>query len=100
MSYEERIKQLKSKYPSIPQEYFDVLSNIQDMTSKRLHEGKWKAWNQKEFKYLVETSKEILTEMYVKPKEQTSVLQRILALNPLAAESGSDDVQEEKPRKE
>lgn len=82
IGYEERVKTLKIKYPTIPPEYFDALSNIQGMTSEQLHEGDWKPWTQDQFRFLVETAKEVLTEMYVRPQEKASVLQKILALQP------------------
>jgi hypothetical protein len=81
-NYEEKIKELKKKYPLVPGEYFDALSNIQDMTSKNLHEGSWKPWAQSEFDYLIEIVKEVLSEIYVKPEEKKSVLEKILLLKP------------------
>ena len=82
LDYGDRVKVLKSKHPMVPPEYFDALANIQGMTSEQLHEGDWKPWTQDEFQYLVETVKEILTEIYVRPQEKASVLQNILALKP------------------
>jgi hypothetical protein len=80
--YADRIKVLKTKYPTVPPEYFDALSNIQGMTSKQLHEGDWKPFDQKSFRFLVEISKEVLAEIYVRPQEKSSVLQKILSLKP------------------
>ena len=82
LDYGDRIKVLKSKYPLVPPEYFDALANIQGMTSEQLHEGDWKPWTQDEFHFLVETAKEVLTEVYVRPQEKVSVLQKILSLKP------------------
>lgn len=82
MGYSERIKVLKNKYPTVPSEYFDALTNIQGMTSEQLHEGGWKPWSQGEFIFLVETVKEVLTEIYVRPQEKSTVLQKILSLKP------------------
>lgn len=82
VDYGERVKVLKSKYPTVPPEYFDALANIQGMTSEQLHEGDWKPWTQDEFRFLVETVKEVLTEVYVRPQEKASVLQKILSLKP------------------
>lgn len=82
IDYGDRVKLLKNKYTVVPPEYFDALSNIQGMTSEQLHEGDWKPWNQYEFRFLVETTKEVLTEIYVRPKEKSSVLQKILGLRP------------------
>ena len=77
------MKALKKKYLLVPGEYFDALSNIQDMTSKNLHEGSWKPWDQREFDYLIEIVREVLSEVYVKPEEKKSVLAKILLLSPL-----------------
>lgn len=82
LDYGDRIKVLKSKYPMVPPEYFDALANIQGMTSEQLHEGDWKPWSSDEFRFLVETVKEVLTEVYVRPQDKASVLQKILALKP------------------
>jgi hypothetical protein len=82
VGYGDRVKVLKSKYPTVPPEYFDVLANIQGMTSEQLHEGDWKPWTQDEFRFLVESVKEVLTEVYVRPQEKASVLQKILSLKP------------------
>ena len=43
--YETRIKSLKSKFPSIDSELFDILSAIQDMTSDKIHEQSWDKWD-------------------------------------------------------
>jgi hypothetical protein len=82
MDYGDRVKVLKGKYTTVLPEYFDALANIQGMTSEQLHEGDWKPWTQEEFAFLVETVKEVLTEIYVRPKEKASVLQKILSLKP------------------
>lgn len=82
VDYGDRVKVLKSKYPTVPPEYFDALANIQGMTSEQLHEGDWKPWTQDEFRFLVEAVKEVLTEVYVRPQEKASVLQKILSLKP------------------
>jgi hypothetical protein len=82
LDYDARIKILKNKYSTVPQEYFDALANIQDMTSKQLHEGEWEPWTQEQFDFLVEVTKEVLDEIYVKPEEKSSVLRKIIALKP------------------
>jgi len=82
LDYGARIKILKSKFSAIPQEYFDALANIQDMASKQLHEGDWEPWTQEQFDFIVEVAKEVLNEIYVKPEEKSSILQKILSLRP------------------
>lgn len=92
IDYAGRVKILKSKYQTVPPEYFDALANIQGMTSEQLHEGGWKPWTQEEFRFLVETTKEVLTEIYVRPQEKSSVLQKILGLKPQKEEKEESDV--------
>ncbi|MFZ4500523.1 MAG: hypothetical protein ACOYMZ_03475 [Minisyncoccia bacterium] len=82
MDYADRVKVLKPKYPTVPPEYFDALANIQGMTSEQLHEGDWEPWTQSEFHYLVEITKEVLTEVYVRPQDKAAVLQKLLSLKP------------------
>lgn len=93
LDYGARIKVLKIKYPAVPQEYFNALANIQDMTSKQLHEGEWEAWTQEQFDFLVEITKEVLNEIYVKPEEKSSILQKLLALKPNGKKEDSEDGQ-------
>lgn len=97
VDYGERVKVLKSKYPTVPPEYFDALANIQGMTSEQLHEGDWKPWTQNEFRFLVEAVKEVLTEVYVRPQEKASVLQKILALKPQKEVKNSNGNSKEEP---
>ncbi len=80
--YQDKIKWLKTKYPYIFSEYFDALSNIQDMTSDNLHEkdGSWKPWSRGDFDYFLETAKTVLEEVYVKPEERKSMLSKIAQL--------------------
>lgn len=80
--YQDRIKWLKTKYPHIFSEYFDALTNIQDMTSDNLHEkeGSWKSWGRDDFDYFLETSKAVLEEIYVKPEERKTMLSKITQL--------------------
>ena len=85
MDYGDRVKVLKVKYTTVPPEYFDALASIQGMTSEQLHEGDWKPWTQADFRFIVEATKEVLTEIYVRPQEKAGVLQKILALKPQKA---------------
>ncbi|MCU1289080.1 MAG: hypothetical protein JWN60_1309 [Acidobacteria bacterium] len=69
-NYEERIKFLKTKFPQIEPELFDVLSHIKDMTSDKVHEQSWDKWDNKHLKLFLETLKVILHEIYVIPDER------------------------------
>ncbi|HEY0428878.1 MAG TPA: hypothetical protein VGC76_13940 [Pyrinomonadaceae bacterium] len=69
-NYEERIKFLKTKFPQIDSQLFDVLSHIKDMTSDKVHEQSWDKWDNQHLKLFLETLKVILHEIYVVPDER------------------------------
>ncbi|MGR3309415.1 MAG: hypothetical protein ACUZ77_01450 [Candidatus Brocadiales bacterium] len=68
--YKKRISALKGKFPEIDPMYFDVLSNVKDMTDDRLHEESWGAFDSSTLQKLLEVTKSILYEMYVLPEEK------------------------------
>jgi hypothetical protein len=69
-NYEDRIKFLKSKFPDIDPDLFDVLCHIKDMTSEKVHEQSRDKWDSKHLKLFIETLKVILHEIYVVPDER------------------------------
>jgi len=68
--YDDRIKALKSSHPEIDPELFDILAQIKDMTSDKIHEQSWDKWESGHLKLFLETLKTILHEMFVVPKEK------------------------------
>jgi len=78
--YESKIKFLKSKYSSIDPELFDILSQIKDMTSDKIHEQSWDKWDSHYLKLIIETLKTILHEIYVAPKIKAEGLKSIRRL--------------------
>ncbi|MDP2719970.1 MAG: hypothetical protein Q8P44_09130 [Dehalococcoidia bacterium] len=66
--YESRIKSLKKKYPGSDPMYFDTLSQIQQVTSDKIHEQSWDKWDSQKLKFIIETLKAVLYEIYVLPK--------------------------------
>jgi hypothetical protein len=68
--YEESIKALKKKFPSVAPELFDALGHIQEMTSDNVHEGSWEAWDSPKLRFIIELAKATLHEMYVVPEER------------------------------
>ncbi|HVW67058.1 MAG TPA: hypothetical protein VHA78_05015 [Candidatus Peribacteraceae bacterium] len=68
--YEDRIKALKGKYPSIDSTLFDVLAHIQNMTSDKVHEQSWEKWDSQNLTLIIETLKAVLHEIYVLPDEK------------------------------
>jgi hypothetical protein len=69
-NYSESIKKLKDKFSFVSAELFDVLGEIQELTSDVVHEGSWESWDSKHLRYLIELLKTILNEMYVMPEEK------------------------------
>lgn len=78
--YEARIKFLKSKFPSVDSDIFDILCHIKDMTSDKIHEQSWDKWDAKHLKLFLETLKIILHNIYVVPDEKKSRTQSVRAL--------------------
>lgn len=78
--YEERIKFLKKKFPSVDTELFDILCHIKDMTSDKIHEQSWDEWDAKHLTMFLQTLKAILQDIYVVPDEKKSRSQNVRAL--------------------
>ncbi len=78
--YDEQIRSLKTKYPNLDTELFDVLGHIQQMTSDKIHEQSWDKWESKFLKLIIETLKTILYEIYVTPeikKEKVNTIKKL-----------------------
>ena len=61
----------------MPDDYFDALAGIQELSSDNVHEGSWAAWDATKLGILLELTKNVLHEMYVAPEEQK---QRVAAV--------------------
>jgi len=70
--YESRIKSLKEKYSQIDPSFFDILAQIQDMTSDKIHEQSWDKWDSPYLRFIIYTLKNILEEIYVQPNIRTN----------------------------
>jgi hypothetical protein len=68
--YEDKIKSLKEKNPQSDPDLYDTLSDVQNMTSDKIHEQSWDKWDSKNLKLIIETLKTILYEIYVLPEER------------------------------
>lgn len=66
-NYEERIKSLKQKYPSVEPTHFDTLLSIQEMTSAKVHEDAYDGWTSQHLRVLLAALHEVLSEVYVVP---------------------------------
>lgn len=69
--YEDRIMALKKKHSSVDSDLFDILGHIQDMTSDKVHEQSWDKWESKYLKFIIETLKTVLYDIYVAPAEKS-----------------------------
>lgn len=80
--YVSRIKSLKQKYPDSDPNFFDILAQIQDMTSDKIHEQSWDKWDSKYLKLIIDTLKSVLHDIYVLPeikKERSLHIQQLQA---------------------
>ena len=68
--YDSRIKGLASKFPAVDKELFEILGHIKDMTSEKVHEQSWDAWDTGHLHLFLEALKAALHEMYVVPDEK------------------------------
>lgn len=70
LSYEDRIKALKAKFPDILSDHFDNLYSVQRITSDQVHEESWKAYTSAEAHFLLETLRTAFFEVFVAPDER------------------------------
>ena len=82
VNYDERIKELKTRFPEIDSELFDVLGHIKDLTSDKVHEESWEKWDSGHLVLFIETLKVILNEIYVIPDERQKKSKFIQGLIP------------------
>lgn len=80
LNYDDKIKDLTSKHPSIDSELFEILGHIKDMTSDHVHEQSWIPWDSKHLHLFLETFKAVLHEIYVVPDEKKSRADSVRAL--------------------
>jgi hypothetical protein len=78
--YQNRIKSLKHKHQDTDPSLFDILAQIQDMTSDKVHEQSWDKWDSHYLHLIIETLKTILNDIYVIPeikKERYKTIQTL-----------------------
>ena len=79
-SYENRIKSLKKKYPTVEQTYFDTLLTIQQVTSSKVHENSYDGWNSGHLRLILASIREMLHEIHVVPALREDKRKSILKL--------------------
>jgi len=89
--YKNKVKFLKKKYPNSDPTLFDMLAQIQGMTSDKIHEQSWDKWDSPYLKFIIETLKAILHEIYVLPEMKADRLKSVLKLK--------EDLEKDKKRK-
>ncbi|EKE05634.1 MAG: hypothetical protein ACD_19C00187G0022 [uncultured bacterium] len=93
-NYEEKIKWLKTKYSNIESTYFDALFAIKNMNDDDMHEEDWEPFKPSEFNFLIESTKNILNEVYVEPKKRKIGLEKVLAFKLNRKKIESDEAPE------
>ena len=78
--YEDKIKSLKRAHPESSPILFDILSDIQGMTSDKIHEQSWDKWESKNLKLIIETLKTILYDIYVTTEEKQEKYKKIIEM--------------------
>lgn len=79
-AYDERIKNLKAKFPNVEPTFFDTLLTIQQVTSSKVHEQSYDGWSAKHLKIVLAALSEVLHEIYVVPALREDRRKSILAL--------------------
>jgi hypothetical protein len=69
-NYDERIKNLKQRLPSVDPTYFDTLLTIQQVTSDKVHEESYDGWESRHLRAIIASLVEALQEIYVLPKRR------------------------------
>lgn len=91
-SYDDQIKRLKEKFAGIDEELFEILGHIKDMTSEKVHEQSWDAWDSKHLQLFLNALKAVLHEIYVVPDEKRTRASLVRAIhNELTTEKASSN---------
>jgi hypothetical protein len=79
-NYDERIKSLKDKLPTVDPTYFDTLLTIQQVTSDKVHEGSYDGWDSGHLRLVLAALHEVMQEIFVLPKVRDEKRKAILEL--------------------
>jgi hypothetical protein len=79
-NYNDRIKSLKVKLPTVDPAYFDTLLTIQQVTSDKIHENSYDGWEARHLRLILLTLHEVLQEIFVMPVVREEKRKAILAL--------------------
>lgn len=67
LKHDERIELLKKKHPKTDGNLLNKLKSVHVLTSQELHENDWQDFNGQSLRFLLEITREALSEMYVLP---------------------------------
>ena len=67
----DRIDLLEKKYPYVDHGLFENFKKINALASKELHENDWCDFNSHQLRFLIETTMDLLYEIYVVPDEKS-----------------------------
>lgn len=79
-NYDDKIRAMRNKFPSVDAELFEVLGHVKDMTSDHVHEESWEAWSSSHLQLFLEALKAVLHEIYVVPDEKKTRIQSVRSL--------------------
>lgn len=65
--YRASIHELRDKYPRVDSELFNLLADVQELTSDLVHEDSWASWDAPQLRFLTGIVLEILEEIYAEP---------------------------------
>ncbi len=82
--YSDCIKDLKSMFPLIDPIYFSSLESITGITSDQVHEDSWEELDTQTLNILILAVRDLLNEIYVKPKEREENAKKIAAMHSAA----------------
>jgi hypothetical protein len=88
--YKEQIKELKKQYPTIDSQYFDILNDVQGITSIQLHEGECEKYDARCVKLYLKVLQQVFFEVYILPKRLKADNQEISRLHKEIKEIKSD----------
>ena len=97
-NYDDKITNLRAKYPAVDGELFEIIGHIKDMTSDHVHEQSWIAWDSKHLQLFLETLKAVLHEIYVAPEEKKERAGAVRALHEQLGKAKNAEEQASKER--
>lgn len=93
-SYEGRIKSLAEMHPDVDPVAFELLSHIQSVTSDKVHEQSWPAWDSGHLQLVLTALRNALHDIYVLPEEKKDRWEAVRRLREKVTTSGAEVARE------